>query len=197
MSKLCQAKEGKLADILLVYKVTAENLAKEIEQGEEKMDATEEKLEAMTQLCQSQDKRLEDAAELRRMLETVLQQRIKQEESQQLAMERVEEEFERRMSESQRALKEERAEAASLRKKMLAQQETSSQEERETPMGKDGIRCPQSSVGVAVMPGGPEPKEWAEETKEGRGTRDHALMIEWAQHWRAEYNPYRTVKGAF
>ncbi|KAJ8352286.1 hypothetical protein SKAU_G00237620 [Synaphobranchus kaupii] len=44
--------------------------------------------------------------------------KIKWEESQQLAMEQVEEEFERRMSESQRDLEEERAEAASLRKKL-------------------------------------------------------------------------------
>ncbi|KAJ8341342.1 hypothetical protein SKAU_G00336330 [Synaphobranchus kaupii] len=71
----------------------------------------------MTQLCQSNDKKLEDVAELCRMLETVPLQKMKREEFQQLGMEQVEEEFERRMSESQRALEEERAETASPRKK--------------------------------------------------------------------------------
>ncbi|KAJ8364276.1 hypothetical protein SKAU_G00131070 [Synaphobranchus kaupii] len=56
----------------------------------------------------------------------------RREESQQLAMEQVEEEFERRMSESQRAL-EERAEAASLRRKMLAQQESGVRRRQKKP----------------------------------------------------------------
>ncbi|KAJ8370982.1 hypothetical protein SKAU_G00110100 [Synaphobranchus kaupii] len=222
MSKLCQAKEGQLAEIFMVYEVTAESLAKEIEQGEARLDASEEKLEAMKQLCQSQDKRLKDAAELCRMLEMVLQQKIKREESQQLAMEQVEEGFQRRMSDSQRALEEERAEAASLRKKVLAQQESGRCRRKEKPRW------------VKVVFGNYRPNRWfAEEQiinkrpssqtqmssdQRGRGSdawrpgaqgmgrrnqgaaghkRPRPREIEWAQHWRAEYNPYRTVKGVF
>ncbi|KAJ8346875.1 hypothetical protein SKAU_G00282760 [Synaphobranchus kaupii] len=288
MSKLCQAKEGKLAEILLVYKVTAENLAKEIEQGEEKMDATEEKLEAMTQLCQSQDKRLEDAAELRRMLETVLQQNIKREESQQLAMERVEEGFETRMSESQRALEEERGEEASLRKKVayvigelvdlqkppsptptpgcptvqetlsvealdageqrlvmsfLMQGEESQESQKQADPQEQMLAQQETGVHrrkekprwVKMVFGNYRPNRWFTEEQvihkprpssqtqmasdqrrrgsdawrpgdQGMGIRDQGgaghqrprpREIQWAQHWRAEYNPYRTVKGAF
>ncbi|KAJ8346869.1 hypothetical protein SKAU_G00282700 [Synaphobranchus kaupii] len=286
MSKLCHAKDRQLAEIFLVYEVTAENLAKEIEQGEEKMDASEEKLEAMMQLCQSQDKRLEDAAELCRMLETVLQQKIRQEESQQLAMEQLEEGFERRMSESQRALEEERAEAASLRKKLayvvgeladlqkppsptptpgcpIVQETLPVEDENVVPpteaLDRDGhgeesqesqkqadpqeqmlaqqesgvCRRKEKPRWVKMVFGNYRPNRWFTEEQvihkprpssqtqmssdqrrrgsdawrpgaEGMGRRDQGgaghqrprpREIEWAQHWRAEYNPYRTVKG--
>ncbi|KAJ8351669.1 hypothetical protein SKAU_G00231450 [Synaphobranchus kaupii] len=89
MSQLCQAKEGQLVEIFKVYNATAENLAAERQLGEERLDVSAKKLEAMTQLCQAKDKELEDVAELCRMLETVLQRKIKQAESQQCVMEHL------------------------------------------------------------------------------------------------------------
>ncbi|KAJ8356091.1 hypothetical protein SKAU_G00188850 [Synaphobranchus kaupii] len=282
MAKLCQAKEGQLAEIFMVYEVTAENLrAGRREQGEERLDGSEEKLEAMMQLCQAKDKELDDAAELRRTLETVLLQKIKQEESQQLAMEQVEEKFQRRMSESQRVLEEERAEGiqpaeewwlravivllpgflmslvnwltsrkppsptptpgchtvqetlpvedenvvpaaialdrdghpmqvvmsflmqgkeilksqkqADAQQQMVAQQKTGKRRKQERPRwakmasdqrgrGNDARRAGAEGMGRrdrgAPWHRGPRPRE-----------------MEWAQHWRAEFNPYRTIKG--
>ncbi|KAJ8342521.1 hypothetical protein SKAU_G00324490 [Synaphobranchus kaupii] len=285
MSKLCQAKEGQLAEILL-YEVTAESLAKKLEQGEERLDASEEKLEAMKQLCQSQDIKLEDAAELHGKLETVLQQKIKQEESQQLAMERFEEGFERQMLESQKALEEERAEAASLRKMVvyvvgeladlqkppsptptpdyptvqetlsveafdagekrlvmsfLMQGEESQESQKQADPQEQMLAQQDSGVRrrkekprwVKMVFGNYRPNRWFTEEQvihkprpssqtqmasdqRGRGSdawrpgaqgmvrrdqggaghqRPRPREIEWAQHWRAEYNPYRTVKG--
>ncbi|KAJ8370986.1 hypothetical protein SKAU_G00110140 [Synaphobranchus kaupii] len=306
MSELCQAKDEQLKDMTQLHEATMNNLVVERQLGQERLksletltqllwnnakeledsrlDASEEKLEAMAQFCQSQDKRLEDAAELRGMLEMVLRQKIKREESQQLAMEQVEEGFQRRMLDSQRALEEERAEAASLRKKLAdvvcqladlqkppsptptpgcssAQETLPVEDEKVLPAldrdehGKEiqkskkqadtqeqvlaqqesGQRRRKEKPRWAKMVyGNYQPNRWFTEEQiinkrpssqtqmssdqrgrgsdarrpgaQGMGRRDQGAAghqrprpreIEWAQHWRAEYNPYRTVKGAF
>ncbi|KAJ8343671.1 hypothetical protein SKAU_G00310000 [Synaphobranchus kaupii] len=197
--------------------------------------------------------------------------KIKREESQQLPMERVEQEFERRMSESQRTLEEERAEAASLRKKNLhhqllplaapnVQETLPVEDENATKaLDRDGHgkeiqeaqkqADPEEQMLAQQLSGGRKrkkktrwvkvefenyrPDHWFTEDQvinrqgqssqtqmssdqrgcgsdarragagaEGLGRRDQGAAghqrsheIEWAQHWRAEYNPYRTVKG--
>ncbi|KAJ8349844.1 hypothetical protein SKAU_G00249740 [Synaphobranchus kaupii] len=247
------------------------------------MNSNKEELAAMASRLEVSEKKLEDAAELRGTLETVLQQKIKLEESQQLPMERVEQEFERRMSESQRTLEEERAEAASLRKKLAdvvcelaglqkppsptptpgcsnVQETLPVEDENATKaLDRDGHgkeiqeaqkqADPEEQMLAQQLSGGRKrkkktrwvkvefenyrPNHWFTEDQvinrqgessqtqmssdqrgcgsdarragagaEGLGRRDQGAAghqrsreIEWAQHWRAEYNPYRTVKG--
>ncbi|KAJ8343429.1 hypothetical protein SKAU_G00307580 [Synaphobranchus kaupii] len=113
MTELCQSNEDQVQDM-----EETEEMYETMEIMTQIMNSNKEELAAMALRLEVSEKKLEDAAVLRGTLETVLQQKIKREESQQLPMERVEQEFERRMSESQRTLEEERAEAASLRKKL-------------------------------------------------------------------------------
>ncbi|KAJ8352216.1 hypothetical protein SKAU_G00236920 [Synaphobranchus kaupii] len=245
MSELCQAKDEQLKDMTQLHEATVNNLVADattwtraVKKSGDLDPAPLEQREGAGgtvgwmrvkrswrpwhSSCQSQDKRLEDAAELRGMLEMVLRQKIKREESQQLAMEQIEEGFQRRMLDSQRALEEERADAASLRKKVLAQQESGRGRRKEKPRW------------AKMVFGNYQPNRWFTEEQiinkrpssqtqmssdqrgrgsdarrpgaQGMGRRDQGAAghhrprpreIEWAQHWRAEYNPYRTVKGAF
>ncbi|KAJ8348841.1 hypothetical protein SKAU_G00274300 [Synaphobranchus kaupii] len=208
MTELCQSNEDQVQDM-----EETEEMYETMEIMTQIMNSNKEELAAMALRLEVSKKKLEDAAELRGTLETVLQQKIKREESQQLPMERVEQEFERRMSESQRTLEEERAEAASLRKKMMAQQLSGGRKRKKKTrwvkvefenyrpnhwFTEDQVinRQGQSSQTQMSSDQRGRGSDAKRARAEGLGRRDQGAAghqrsreIEWAQHWRAEYNP--------